>query len=150
MKLKHILFLVALTAATSITPLGAAESKAPPAAEGSKPAAKKAAKNTYPLYGKIVEITTGTLTVVRSDAADAAKNQYDLDPKVEFVDGEKVITADNVKPGMWVGGLLKKSGGDGNDKVIKVNIGVKQKGAAKPKGEVKPAKKKAKAKEVGE
>lgn len=154
MKLKHILFLVALTAATPVTHLGAAESKAAPAAEGAKPAAKKAPKNTYPLYGKIVEATAKTLTIVRSDAPDAEKRQYALNSDTELVNGDSAITSDELKPGLWVGGLLKKSEGEGKDIVIRVNTGVKQKGktAAEPKAqaEAKPAKKKAKAKEADE
>jgi hypothetical protein len=156
MKLKHILFLVALTAATPVIHLGAAESKAPVAQEGSKPAAKKAPKNTYPLYGKIVEATSKTLTIVRSDAPDAEKRQYALTADTEIVHGDTALTSDELKPGLWVGGILKKSEGDGKDIVIKVNTGVKQRGGAKaaaePKTEEKPnpAKKKAKAKETDE
>lgn len=156
MKLKHILFLVALTAATPGIHLGAAESKAPAAAEGAKPAAKKAPKNTYPLYGKIVEATSKTLTIVRSDAPDAEKRQYALTADTEIVHGDAAITSDELKPGLWVGGLLKKSEGDGKDIVIRVNTGVKQKAkaTAEPKaqaeGEAKPAKKKARAKQGDE
>jgi hypothetical protein len=154
MKLKHILFLVALTAATPGIHLGAAESKAPATAEGSKPAAKKAPKNTYPLYGKIVEASSKTLTIVRSDAPDAEKRQYALSADTEIVHGDTAITSDELKPGLWVGGLLKKSEGEGKDIVIRVNTGVKQKvkAAAQPKVEAgaKPAKKKAKAEETAE
>jgi hypothetical protein len=158
MKLKHILFLVALTAATPSIHLGAAESKAPATAEGSKPAAKKAPKNTYPLYGKIVEASAKTLTIVRSDAPDAEKRQYALTPETEIVHGDTALTSDELKPGLWVGGLLKKSEGEGKDIVLRVNTGVKQRGgvkaAAEPKAsddaEAKPAKKKAKAKETAE
>lgn len=156
MKLKHILFLVALTAATPVIHLGAAESKAAPAGESSKPAAKKAAKNTYPLYGKIVEVTPKTLTIVRSDAPEAERRQYAFSSDTEIVYGDTAITVDELKPGLWVGGILKKSDGDGKDIVIKVNTGVKQRGgekaAAAPKAEEKPrpVKKKAKAKEADE
>lgn len=156
MKLKHILFLVALTVATPGIHLDAAESKASAAEEGSKPAAKKAPKNTYPLYGKIAEVTAKTLTIVRSDAPDAEKRQYALTADTEIVHGDTAITSDELKPGLWVGGLLKKSEGEGKDIVIRVNTGVKQRGkaAAEPKaeseGEAKPAKKKAKAKDGGE
>lgn len=160
MKLKHILFLVALTAATPSIHLGAAESKAPVTAEGSKPAAKKAPKNTYPLYGKIVEATSKTLTIVRSDAPDAEKRQYALTADTEIVHGDTALTSDELKPGLWVGGILKKSDGDGKDVVIKVNTAVKQRGGVKVAAEPKasddaeakplPAKKKAKAKETAE
>lgn len=158
MKLKHILFLVALTAATPGIHLGAAESKAPAAAEDSKPAAKKTPKSTYPLYGKIVEASSKTLTIVRSDAPDAEKRQYALTAETEIVHGDAAITSEELKPGLWVGGLLKKSEGEGKDIVVRVNTGVKQKvkAAAGPKAsddadaKSKPAKKKAKAKETAE
>ena len=158
MKLKYILFLVALTVATPGIHLGAAESKAPAAAEGSKPAAKKAPKNTYPLYGKIVEANAKTLTIVRSDAPDAEKRQYALTSETEIVHGDKAIASDELKPGLWVGGLLKKSEGEGKDIVLRVNTGVKQKGKVAAESEAsddadakpKAAKKKAKAKETAE
>ena len=46
-------------------------------------------------------------------------------------------TIDDVKTGIWVGGILKKAEGDGNDVVVKLNIGVKQKEASKKKADSK-------------
>ncbi len=134
MKLQHLI-LTALLAITSSTAVYAADSKKETASEASKSGAKKsdakAKQGTYPLYGKVVAITSRTLTIVRSEAADAEQSKYAINASVEYVDGEKPATIDAVKVGSWVGGTLKKAEGDGNDIVVKLNVGVKQKTAKK-------------------
>ena len=76
-------------------------------------------------------ITSRTLTIVRSDAAEAEQSKYAINASTEHVDGEKTATIEDVKVGSWVGGSVKKGEGDGNDVVLKLNIGVKQKTAKK-------------------
>ncbi len=135
MKMKHMLLLAALCAVTSSITAHAAEPKKAAAAEAPKTAAKKgepkAKQDTYPLYGKVVTITSRTLTIVRSDAAEAEQSKYAINASTEYVDGEKTATIEDVKVGSWVGGSVKKGEGDGNDVVLKLNIGVKQKSAKK-------------------
>jgi hypothetical protein len=133
MKIKRILLLAALCAVTSSITAFAAEPKKK--AEAPKSAAKKeepkAKQDTYPLYGKVVTITSRTLTVVRSDAAEAEQSKYTINASTEYVNGDKPATIEAVKVGSWVGGSLKKAEGDGNDVVLKINVGVKQKAAKK-------------------
>ena len=134
MKLQHLI-LTALFTLTSSIALNAADPKKETSPEASKSAAKKGEsktkQGTYPLYGKVVAITSRTLTIVRSDAADAEQSKYAINASVEYVDGDKPATIDSVKVGSWVGGTLKKAQGDGNDTVVKLNVGVKQKTANK-------------------
>jgi hypothetical protein len=141
MKLKNLMFIVAFIASTQLATLQAAEPKKGTAAEASKDAPKKTAPkaetDTYPFYGKVVAVTSRTLTIVRSDAPEAEQSKYNLNASVEYVDGEKPATFESVKVGSWVGGSLKKNSGDGNDTVLKLNVGVKQKAAAKKKATTK-------------
>ncbi len=111
----------------------------------SEPKAKGA---TYPLYGKVVSITSRTLTIVRSNNEDAQQSKYTVNSATEYVNGDKPATAADVVPGKWVGGVLKKAEGDGNDVVVKINVGVKQReedgktGASKKTGPKKAEPKK--------
>jgi hypothetical protein len=135
MKLKHMLFLAALCAVTSSITAHSAEPKKAAAAETPKSTAKKgepkAKQDTYPLYGKVVTITSRTLTIVRSDSPEAEQSKYTINASTEYVDGDKPATIEGVKVGAWVGGSVKKAEGDGNDVVLKLNVGVKQKSAKK-------------------
>jgi hypothetical protein len=135
MKIKLVLLLAALCAVTSSITAFAAEPKKKAEAEAPKSAAKKdepkAKQDTYPLYGKVVAITSRTLTIVRSDAAEAEQSKYTINASTEYVDGDKPATIEAVKVGSWVGGSLKKAEGDGNDVVLKINVGVKQRSAKK-------------------
>lgn len=130
MKIQHLI-LAAFVVVTSVITTSAAEPKKAPAAESPKSAVKKgepkAKSGTYPLYGKVVAITSRTLTIVRSDSPEAEESKYNLNSAVEYVNGDKPATFEDVKVGAWVGGTLKKAEGEGNDSVIKLNIGVKQK-----------------------
>ena len=135
MKLKYILILAVIGTVTSTSISDAAPPAKEAATEAKKAAPKKeepkAKQDTYPLYAKVVTVTSRTLTVVRSDAADAEQTKYTINASTEYVDGEKVVTIDAVKVGSWVGGTLKKAEGEGNDTVVKLNVGVKQKTAKK-------------------
>lgn len=144
MNIHPILFAAVIAAAATTAVSHAAEPKKEPAIEAAKSAgqkeAPKAKQDAYPLYGKVVAVTSRTLTIVRSDAPDAEQSKYNLNASVEYVNGEKPATFEDVKVGSWVGGSIKKNAGDGNDTVVKLNVGVKQKTAKK--SAKSPAKKK--------
>lgn len=109
----------------------------PAAADAKGKEAKEAPKrDTYPLYGKVVSITTKTLTIKGGEGKEDRK--YSITADTQIVDGEKPAKIDAVKEGAWVGGLLKKAA-SGNDTVVKLNVGVKQKedGAAKEEPKAK-------------
>ena len=120
--------------AFTATPLSAAGDK--PATPPAAPAEKKApaADTTYPLRGQVVSVTETLLTI---KGGEGKKDRtYDMTKETKIVNGDAPAALADVKPGLTVGGLLSKSA-QGNDKVVKINVGVKQKGA--PKGEAKPA-----------
>lgn len=132
--MKTSILLTALSLAFALPALAAPKKTEEPAA---KPAAKseakstgeaKAKKNTYPLYGQVVSCNTRTLTIKGGEGKEDRK--YTLNADTVITKGDKPATSDDVKEGQWVGGLLEKST-DGNDKVVKLNLSVKQK-AAKP------------------
>ena len=93
----------------------------------------------------MVSITSLTLTMVRRDAAEASEVKFAVKASTEYVNGDKPSSIDAVKPGAWVGGAAKKAA-EGNDVIVKLNVGVKQKAKgkapAKGKGKTEPAKKK--------
>lgn len=142
-------FLVVAFAVLAVSSVNAADTpkKAPAKdAPAKKEAAKKATNgDTLPFYGKVVSITSRTLTLVRSDAADAPEVKFAVNASTEYVNGDKPSSIDAVKPGAWVGGAAKKAA-EGNDVIVKLNVGVKQKAKgkapAKGKGKTEPAKKK--------
>jgi hypothetical protein len=114
-----------------------------------KPAAKtepKAKEDTYPLYGKVLAITSRTLTVVRSESEEAKESKYSIGASTEVVNGDKPATVEDVKIGQWVGGSVKKATDEGNDVVTKINLGVKQKKGSTKAGTLKPKKEPATAK----
>ncbi|MEY4483802.1 MAG: hypothetical protein RL693_1254 [Verrucomicrobiota bacterium] len=130
--------------------LSAAETKAP-AKEAEKPAAKekpadkeKASekdeaapkKNTYPLYGQVVSANTRTLTIKGGEGKEDRK--YSVNASTVIMKGDKPAAVEDIKEGQWIGGLLEKSA-EGNDKVLKLNLAVKQKEAkSEEKPEAKP------------
>jgi hypothetical protein len=142
-------FLVVAFAVLAVSAVNAADTpkKAPAKdAPAKKETAKKAANgDTLPFYGKVVAITTRTLTLVRSDAEGAPEVKFAVNASTEYVNGDKPSSIDAVKPGAWVGGAAKKAA-EGNDVIVKLNVGVKQKAKgkapAKGKGKTEPAKKK--------
>jgi hypothetical protein len=115
-------------------PLRAAEEKKPAKAEKAT-AADAEKKNTYPLYGEVVAITSRTLTIKGGEEKEDRK--YTISAATEILKSEKPATVEDVKVGQWVGGLLEKAEA-GNDKVLKLNLSVKQ----KDKSATKPAAKK--------
>ncbi|MES2594713.1 MAG: hypothetical protein V4662_05235 [Verrucomicrobiota bacterium] len=147
MKLKLVLLAVFAAFAT-VDSTHAADAKKATAAEAPKAAPKKAGakgkQDTYPFYGKVVAITSRTLTIVRGEGAEAPEVKFTVNASTQYVDEEKPVTIEAVKVGTWVGGSLKKAEGDGNDTVLKLNVGVKQKAVGK-KAPAKSTKKKAEA-----
>lgn len=133
------LLLVVAAFAVFITPAlhGADAPKKAPA----KKTESKADQDTTPFYGKVTAITSRTLTIVRSESAEAAETKFSLNASTEYVNGDKPSSFEAVKVGAWVGGAVKKAEGDGNATVLKLNVGVKQKSAEKGKSKT-PAKKK--------
>jgi hypothetical protein len=137
MTLKHLILIVAAFAASSASlTFGADDPKKAPAKKTEAKA--KGDVDAYPFYGKVVAVTARTLTIVRSDSPEAAQVKFNVNASTEYVNGDKPATVADVKVGTWVGGLVKKAASEGNDTILKLNVGVKQKAAAKA-----PAKKKA-------
>ena len=136
MKSKLITYLTTLTAVFALGTVQAAPKKGEAKAEEKAAPAKEegAKRDTYPLYGKVVSITTKTLTI--KGGVDKEDRKYAINADTVFTNGEAKATAADVKPGAWVGGLLKKVPSETeNDIVVKLNVGVKQKedGAAEEK-----------------
>jgi hypothetical protein len=133
-----LLFLIAVftSFATQLVHSADAPKKAP-----AKKSESKADQSTYPFYGKVTAITSRTLTIVRGESAEAAETKFSLNAATEYVNGDKPSSFEAVKVGSWVGGAIKKATGEGNDTVLKLNVGVKQKAAEKDKPK-SPAKKK--------
>ncbi len=144
--MKLITYLATISAVLAMGAAQAAPKKGETKAEPAKttPAAPEAAKrDTYPLYGEVVAVTSKLLTIKGGEGKEDRKLAITADTK--FSNQDKPATLADVKVGAWVGGLLKKA--DGNDTVVSLNVGVKQKEAKAP--EAKPADKtepKAKAK----
>lgn len=135
MKAKLLLVVAALAVFSTPLLISADAPKKAPA----KKTESKTDQDTYPFYGKVTAITSRTLTIVRGENAEAAEAKFNLNASTEYVNGDKLATFEAVKVGSWVGGSVKKATGEGHDSVIKLNIGVKQKGPGKSET---PAKKK--------
>lgn len=116
----------------------AAEAK-PAAKEAEKPAAKEkpvekakpaekeeapAKRNTYPLYGQVISADATTLTIKGGEGKEPRKFSVNADTVV--VKGDQPATIGDIKEGQWVGGKIEKSA-EGSDKVVKLNLEVKQK-----------------------
>lgn len=144
MKAKLLLLVVAALAVFTTPELLSAD--APKKAPAKKTEAK-ADQDTYPLYGKVTAITSRTLTIVRGETAEAAETKFNLNASTEYVNGDKPSSFEAVKVGSWVGGSIKKATGEGNDTVVKLNIGVKQREAGKPETPAKKKKEDSKKKE---
>jgi hypothetical protein len=93
-------------------------------------------KTTYPLYGEVVAVTSKTLTIKGA----TADRKFTISAATEIHNDGKPATIADIIVGKKVGGLLEKST-DGNDKVLKINIGVSQepKPRAKAKAGSEPA-----------
>lgn len=144
MKAKLLLLVVAALAVFTTPELLSAD--APKKAPAKKTEAK-ADQDTYPLYGKVTAITSRTLTIVRGETAEAAETKFNLNASTEYVNGDKPSSFEAVKVGNWVGGSIKKATSEGNDTVVKLNIGVKQRESAKPETPAKKKKEDSKKKE---
>jgi hypothetical protein len=116
---------------------GKAEAKTDSKGEGKGKA--KAKRDTYPLYGEVVAISSRMLTIKGGEGKEDRK--YTITSDTKFVNGAKPATIDDVKPGKMVGGSVKKTDGDVKDHVLSINVGVKQdRKAPAAKGEAaKPA-----------
>jgi len=106
-----------------------------------EPKKGKATKDTYPLYGEVVAVTTRTLTIKGGEGKEDRK--FTINAETRIHNDGKDATADAIKVGKKVGGLVKKTAGDGNDVMVSINVGVEQekKPAAKKSEESKSKKK---------
>lgn len=133
--------LLLVVAAFAVFATPAVQSADAPKKAPAKKAESKADSDTLPFYGKVTAITSRTLTIVRGESAEAVETKLNLTASTEYVNGEKPAAWEAVKVGAWVGGAVKKTADGGNDTVLKINVGVKQKAAEKGKSKT-PAKKK--------
>lgn len=148
MKIKSVITLACVFTFAALAPC---QSLAQAPAKDSPKVEKKAKGDTYPLYGKVVAVTSRSLTIVRGESEEAKQSKYTLNSATQYVNGEKTATLEDVKVGNWVGGTLQKNAGDGNDIVLKLNVGAKQreaKGKSKPDAPKKKAGTKEAAKET--
>ena len=129
--MKSILSILTLIAALAMavpTPSMAAKKKPDASATDDKKSDDKDAKkkDTYPLYGEVVAISDTLLTI--KGGKDKPDRKFDITKDTKFKNAKEAATIKDVKKGAWVGGLVKKSAdGKGNDSVLSVNVGVKQK-----------------------
>lgn len=123
-KLFAAVSLLALALPALAAPKKAAEEPAKPAEKAAPKADAKTKKSTYPLYGEVVSCNTRTLTIKGGEGKEDRK--YTINADTVITKDDKPATTADVKEGQWVGGLLDKST-DGNDKVVKLNLSVKQK-----------------------
>jgi len=137
-----LVFTFALSTAVTAAPEKAAAKPEKEAAAGKK--------DHYPLYGEVVSVNSRTLTIKGGEGKEDRK--FAITAATEITKNDKPAKAEDVKVGQWVGGYVDKSDA-GNDKLLKLNLSVKQKSdkpatkkeekaeAAKPKADA--AKKKA-------
>lgn len=108
-------------------------------AEKDAPAAKDEAapkKNTYPLYGQVISADASTLTIKGGEGKEPRK--FSVNSTTVVMKGDQPATIEDIKEGQWIGGKIEKSA-EGNDKVLKLNLEVKQKEAkTEAKTEAKP------------
>ena len=107
-----ISFLVALSLAAS------ACSAEPPATRPTP-----APRDTYPLYGRVVSITSRTLVI--KGGKGKPDRTFSLSPTLAIKKNEKPASLADVVPGQWVGGLIRKTT-TGPPLVEKLNLSVKQ------------------------
>ena len=131
MKTKLILASLGMAVALVFSPTQAFAKKpaAEPAAAAPEKPADKPKKDTYPLYGEVVAVTPKLLTIKGGKGKEDRK--FDITADTKIVDEDKPATVADIKVGKKVGGNVKKSGGSGNDTVLKINVGVKQESAKK-------------------
>ena len=116
----------------------AAPKPTPPATNGAEmpkttvpPAPNTPAKAVaYPLKGTVVAITATELTIKGGEGKP--DRVYAMTPQTVIVNGDKPATLDDVKVGQKIGGRLETAT-SGHDKVLKLNLGVKQEAQPKTK-----------------
>ncbi len=160
MKTSFKLIIAALVLSLSSAGMAlAAEAKAP-AKEAEKSEAKEkptekvkpsdkeeapAKRNTYPLYGQVISADASTLTIKGGEGKEPRK--FSVSSATVVMKGDQPAAIKDIKEGQWIGGLLEKAA-EGNDKVVKLNLEVKQKepkpeaaadtAKVEPKEEAKP------------
>ncbi len=152
MNFKTIIRLLSLAfVALSITPVQAAPKKPKPtpkttpaetveAPKKAEPKPEEVVKKrpTYPLYGDVVAIDAKTLTLKGGEGQP--NRVFAMTEETKIVNGEKDAQWTDTKIGQKIGGLVEKAEA-GNDKLLKINLGVKQdKAPEKPQPKVEPAK----------
>lgn len=106
-------------------------------ADKEKPAEKDEApakRNTYPLYGQVISADASTLTIKGGEGKEPRK--FSVDSATVVVNGDQPAAITDIKEGQWIGGKVEKSA-EGNDKVLKLNLAVKQK-EPKPEAKAEP------------
>ncbi|MFZ4763901.1 MAG: hypothetical protein ACOYMN_03015 [Roseimicrobium sp.] len=137
MKTLHLL--ITLTAGLTLTAAAAPKKSTtespkseekPTASASAKPAMEepKAKKNTYPLYGAVVSCNSRTLTIKGGEGKEDRK--FTFTAETVITKDDKPAATEDVQEGQWVGGLVEKAT-EGNDKIVKLNLSVKQKPVAK-------------------
>ena len=129
MKITSTLCTVVFALALSLPSVHSAERRksAEKPAESSKKEEPKgeAKKDHYPLYGQIVSITSRTLTIKGGEGKPDRK--FDITKDTVIKKDDKAATAKDATEGQWVGGYVKKTGGQGNDEILSLNLSPKQK-----------------------
>ncbi|QIF04801.1 hypothetical protein [Roseimicrobium sp. ORNL1] len=91
----------------------------PPAANPAK-----APRETYPLYGRVVSISSQTLVI--KGGSGKPDRSFALSPNLTIKKDEKPATLADVVAGQWVGGSVRKTA-TGPPLLEKLNLSVKQK-----------------------
>lgn len=129
MKIVSTLCTLVFALALSLPSVHSAER--PKSAEKTAESAKKeetkgeAKKDHYPLYGQIVSITSRTLTIKGGEGKPDRK--FDITKNTVIKKDDKAATTKDAMEGQWVGGYVKKTGGQGNDEILSLNLSPKQK-----------------------
>ncbi len=132
--MKHKYLLVAVITAVCSSPIThAAPAPTPPVSTWSglpnQPATPTKAV-AYPLTGTVLAISATELTIKGGDGKP--DRVFAMTPQTVIVNGDKPATVADVKVGQKVGGRLEKAP-TGSDRVLKLNIGVKQESKPKTK-----------------
>lgn len=114
---------------------GKAKSEAKAEAKSGKGEGKgKARRDTYPLYGEVVAVSSRMLTIKGGEGKEDRK--FTITGETKILNDEKEATLADVKVGKMVGGSVKAVDGDAKDVLLSINVGVKQdRSAPEKKGE---------------
>ena len=88
------------------------------------PTASKPPRETYPLYGKVVSISSQALVI--KGGKGKPDRQFTLGRTTQISKDNKPATLAQVVPGQWVGGLVRRTV-TGPHLLEKLNLSVKQK-----------------------